>query len=152
MRHNGMRGVPYDHIVLVSLDTLRSDCIGAVPFRLWRRKYPEIGALPPTPLLDQIMGESAFFPNALTVTPYTASAHASVFTGRWPLRHGVWEQFNRGLRATSIFHRARRLGYRTLMKSDFWMMLGPPLGFTAAVDDFIDEDDDQFLEALAASP
>jgi choline-sulfatase len=63
----------------------------------------------------------------------------------------VWEQFNRGLRATSVFHRARRLGYRTLMKSDFWMMLGPPLGFTAAVDEFIDEDDDRFLDALAAS-
>jgi choline-sulfatase len=151
MRGSGIGSDGYDHVVLVSLDTLRSDCIGATPWRLWQRKYPEITHRPPTQLLDQIVGQSAYFPNAITVTPYTAGAHAAAITGRWPLRNGVWEQFNRGLHGTSVFHRARRLGYRTLLKSDFSMMLGPSLGFTAAVDDYIEEDEDRFLDALAAS-
>jgi choline-sulfatase len=141
----------YDHVVLISLDTLRSDGIGATPSQLWQRKYPEISYRPATRILDQIVSQSAFLPNALTVTPYTAGAHASTITGRWPLRHGVWEQFNRGLRAQTLFHRARGLGYRTLLKSDFPVMLGPALGFTAAVDEYIEEDDDRFLDALAGS-
>ncbi len=151
MRARRNHGDGYDHVILVSLDTLRSDCIGATPWRLWQRRYPDITRRPPTRLLDQIVDRSAFFPNTITVTPYTAGAHAAAITGRWPLRNGVWEQFNRGLRVRSLFHRARRLGYRTLLKSDFPVMLGPSLGFTAAVDEYIEEDDGRFIDALAAS-
>jgi choline-sulfatase len=141
----------YDHVVLVSLDTLRSDCVGAAPWRLWTAKYDDIDRPPRMPLLDEILASSAFFPNCVTVTPYTAGAHASVLTGRWPLRHGVWEQFNRRLRSQTLFTRARRLGYRTLMTSDFTLMLGPSLGMTADVDVFVEQGEDELLGAIAAS-
>ncbi|XYI01397.1 sulfatase-like hydrolase/transferase [Sorangium sp. So ce1128] len=137
----------YDHVVFISLDTLRSDCIGANPYKLWPSLYPGLRA-PVTPVLDALAAESAFFPNCIAAAPYTAASHASFFTGLWPLRHGVFEFFNRGLDAPTIFTLAKRLGARTLFKVDFPIILGSFLGFDRDVDEYIVEDDAAFLAAL----
>jgi choline-sulfatase len=69
-------GVP--SIVLVSIDTLRADHVGAYG--------AQTGA---TPSLDALAAEGVVFEGALSPVPVTLPAHASMFTGLLPHRHGV---------------------------------------------------------------
>lgn len=140
---------PYDHVVLASIDTLRSDCIAANPFKLWPEKYPGLAA-PRTDILDELVAQGCFFANCVSAAPYTSASHATIFTGNWPLRHGVYEFFNRKLRGETMFSQARRQGYATIMKSDFPFILGPTLGFDHDIDTFIVEDDEAYLAAIGA--
>lgn len=137
----------YDHVVLISLDTLRSDCISANPVKLWPGKH-QLTTQPATPLLDRLVSAGSFFPNTISAAPYTSASHATYFTGKWPLRHGVYEFFNRRLQSSTIFTQARRAGYRTVFKVDFPVILGPFLGFDAGIDDYIVEDDAAALNAI----
>jgi arylsulfatase A-like enzyme/Tfp pilus assembly protein PilF len=66
------------NVLLVTLDTLRADRIGAYGYR---------GAQ--TPVLDGLAARGARFAAATTTTPLTLSAHTSLFTGTWPTAHGV---------------------------------------------------------------
>ncbi|WP_219116730.1 sulfatase-like hydrolase/transferase [Janthinobacterium sp. UMAB-56] len=137
----------YDHIVLLSIDTLRSDCIGRNPLKLWPAKYPHLSA-PDTSVLDALVDEGAFFANCVSAAPYTSASHASILNGKWPLRHGVYEFFNKKLSGETLFTRAQRSGYRTILKSDFPLILGPTLGFDRGIDHFLVENDDAYLAAL----
>jgi arylsulfatase A-like enzyme/thioredoxin-like negative regulator of GroEL len=65
-------------IVLVSIDTLRADHVGA---------YGAKTAA--TPNLDQLAADGVVFLDALTPVPVTLPAHASMLTGLLPHRHGV---------------------------------------------------------------
>lgn len=140
-----------DHIVFISIDTLRSDLLSATQCKLWPDKY----GLDPRPIggvLDELASRSALFTNCITTAPYTSAAHASYFTGQWPLRHGVYEFFNRPLTSPTIFSRACQLGYRTLWKIDFPIILGSFLNFDRDVADYLIEDDDGFLKRLQEEP
>ena len=65
-------------VVLITLDSTRLDALGA------------FGGLPgTTPNLDALAGESVGYRWARTVAPLTLPAHTSMFTGFYPLRHGV---------------------------------------------------------------
>ena len=64
---------PPASIVLITIDTLRADHVDA------RRM----------PALDALGRDAIVFDQALTVSPLTLPAHASLFTGRYPPRHGV---------------------------------------------------------------
>ncbi|MAE95672.1 MAG: hypothetical protein CL910_13525 [Deltaproteobacteria bacterium] len=64
--------------VLVTIDTLRADHVGA---------YGSEAA--ETPTLDRLAGEGALFETALAVAPLTLPAHTSILTGLYPPRHGV---------------------------------------------------------------
>jgi len=71
-------GQPRPNVLFVVIDTLRSDycsCYG----------YP----LPTTPVLDELAAEGVRFANVYTPIPTTGPAHASLFTARPPLIHGV---------------------------------------------------------------
>ena len=141
----------YDHVVFISLDTLRSDCISYNPYKLWPSKYGldrEIS----TPVLDRIAAEGAFFSNCISAAPYTSASHATFFTGKWPLRHGVYEFFNRALATDTVFSAAHRAGFRTVFKVDFPIILGKFLGFDRGIDTYIVEDDDRFLDAIGKTP
>jgi hypothetical protein len=140
----------YDHIVLISLDTLRSDCVAANPYKLWPAKH-RVGDGPATPRLDALAAGGAFFPNCVTAAPYTSAAHATIFTGRWPLRHGLYEAFNRKLRSQTLFSRAKARGYDTFLKVDFPIILGPHLGFDRDIDRYLVEDDDAIVDLIAGS-
>ena len=140
----------YDHVVLISLDTLRADAVAANPWKLWPLKYGTDVELR-TPVLDELAGGGAFFANCIAAAPYTSAAHASVFTGLWPLRHGVYEFFNRKLSVPTVFTRAHRLGYRTYFKTDFPVMVGDLLGFTKDVDEYFVEEENDLLAALDPS-
>jgi choline-sulfatase len=137
----------YDHYVLISLDTLRSDGIAANPYKLWPAKY-KVADPPQTPMLDKMVAEGTFFPNCVSAAPYTSASHASILTGKWPANHHVVEFFNHRLRSRTVFAWARKLGFRTYLKSDFPLILGPHLGFSDDVDNYIVEDDEQYLSDL----
>ncbi len=137
----------YDHVVMISLDTLRSDAISANPLNLWKEKYPSLSP-PKTGVLDDLVGEGFFFANCVSAAPYTSSSHASFLTGHWPLHHGVYEFYNRKLRQETLLSRAAKLGYKAILKSDFPVILGPTLGFDRGVHEFIVEDDDRLLDSI----
>jgi len=69
------------NIVLIISDQFRWDCVGAMglnPMNL-------------TPNLDRMAGNGVMFRNAFCNQPVCAPARASMFTGQYPARHGVWK-------------------------------------------------------------
>jgi arylsulfatase A-like enzyme len=69
-------------IVLVSIDTLRPDRLSAGG-----------EARPTSPELDRFLREGTHFVNATTPSPGSAPSHASLFTSRSPVSHGVFTNF-----------------------------------------------------------
>ncbi len=65
-------------IVLISIDTLRADHVGA-----WG--YPK----PTTPFLDSLARRGIRFQNAFAPASWTLPSHMSLFTGCYPQSHGV---------------------------------------------------------------
>lgn len=72
------RSGPPKNVLLVSLDTVRADRLGC---------YGRADA--GTPRLDGLSKDGVRFDDASTTYPMTLPAHASLFTGRLPGRHGV---------------------------------------------------------------
>lgn len=66
------------NILLVTIDTLRADRVGALGSPL--------GA---TPHLDRLAARGTTFTAAFTTAPITLPAHASLLSGRLPFRHGA---------------------------------------------------------------
>lgn len=66
-----------ENLVLVTIDTLRADHVGIYGGRV------------STPHLDALARRGVALEQAYTPTPTTAPAHASLFTGLHPWRHGV---------------------------------------------------------------
>src|SRR5262245_38928703 len=67
-------------IVLFVWDTCRADRVEASGYRL-----------PTTPHLNEIARGGVVFRRAFTPSPWTPPAHASLFTGLLPRRHGLRE-------------------------------------------------------------
>jgi arylsulfatase A-like enzyme len=65
---------------VISLDTLRADHLGAYG-------YPRATS----PTLDALAKRGVVFDDASSPSPWTLPAHASLFTGLYPSRHGVKE-------------------------------------------------------------
>lgn len=136
------------HIILVSIDTLRADCINASPrAKEYAKKY-KIKTSLKTDVLDKILNSGLYYNNCFSVAPYTSAAHAAYFTGMWPLHNGVYEFFNRKLVKPTIFEYAKKMGYTTIFQTDFPIILGPYLGFTKGVDQYFIEDENKAFEAL----
>ncbi|GAF82716.1 unnamed protein product, partial [marine sediment metagenome] len=66
------------NVVLITLDTLRSDHVGCYGYRGVK-----------TPALDALAASGVRFADAVTPVPTTLPAHASILTGEYPPRHGV---------------------------------------------------------------
>jgi arylsulfatase A-like enzyme len=66
------------NLIVVSLDTLRPDRLGA---------YGHGRATSPS--FDALAARGALFTRAVSESPWTLPAHATLFTGLHPLRHGV---------------------------------------------------------------
>lgn len=72
------RPEPLRQVVIVTIDTLRSDhlpCYG----------YPRATA----PFLSRLAREGVVFEHAFTASAHTAPSHASLFTGLFPYQHGL---------------------------------------------------------------
>jgi Flp pilus assembly protein TadD len=66
------------NLLLITIDTLRADRLGC---------YGSTRGL--TPTLDRLASEGIRFDLALAHAPLTLPSHASILTGKTPLRHGV---------------------------------------------------------------
>ena len=71
------RSTPARVVLLVSIDTLRADHLGIYG-------YPR----PTSPVIDSLGREGVVFEDANSTSPWTLPAHASMFTGLYPNRHG----------------------------------------------------------------
>jgi choline-sulfatase len=91
-------------VLLVSIDTLRSDRVGA-----YGAKY---GA---TPTIDALAAEGLRCEKAMSPAPITLPAHATLFTGLYPPRHGVRHNgiFRLASERTTLAERFRDAGYAT---------------------------------------
>jgi arylsulfatase A-like enzyme len=100
----GCGGGSADSVVLITLDTLRIDALGAY------------GCSPSvTPNLDALAADGVVFDQAYTVAPLTLPAHASMFTGLVPPRHGVRDNGVAALpqSAVTLAERAKEAGLQT---------------------------------------
>jgi arylsulfatase A-like enzyme len=79
-RGNGAAARPlaYDHVVLVTLDTLRADHLGAYGYP---RKV--------SPFIDELAERGVVFERAYAAMSTTGPSHATMFTGLYPLQHRV---------------------------------------------------------------
>jgi arylsulfatase A-like enzyme len=90
------------NIIFINSDQFRWDCIGAAglnPMNL-------------TPNLDRMAQTGTFFRNAFAVQPVCAPARASILTGQYPAKHGVWRN-SLGLKpdAVTLATELNRAGY-----------------------------------------
>lgn len=69
---------PEPNVVLIVIDTLRADHL---PFYGYKKNT--------APFLSEIAAKSAVFDNTFSVSSWTASATASIFTSLYPVQHGV---------------------------------------------------------------
>lgn len=69
---------PGCNVVLISMDTLRADHVGAYGYELRDT----------TPSIDRLAARSVLFENAIAQSSWTRPAHMSIFTGRYPAEHG----------------------------------------------------------------
>jgi arylsulfatase A-like enzyme len=96
---------PDCNILLISMDTLRADHLGAYGY-----------ARPTSPNIDALASDSVVFERAFSQSAWTRPAHASMLTGLYPVEHGIVEMTRRSGLDESIPTLATILsdaGYRT---------------------------------------
>lgn len=92
------------NLLLVTIDTLRADRVGAYGYAAAR-----------TPHLDALAAAGLRFERAATVAPLTLPAHSSILTGTFPGWHGVRDNggFYLGDEQTTLAEVLRERGFRT---------------------------------------
>jgi arylsulfatase A-like enzyme/thioredoxin-like negative regulator of GroEL len=89
--------------VLITIDTLRADRVGAYGYTAAR-----------TPALDGLARAGARFDRAYAVAPITLPSHASIMTGRYPPGHGARHNGMRmDLRVATLAERFAYAGFAT---------------------------------------
>ena len=73
-----LRPRPSPNLLLITIDTLRADHVGAYGDRQAE-----------TPVLDALASRGARFAQALSTAPLTGPSHATILTGTYPPVHGV---------------------------------------------------------------
>lgn len=66
------------NVLLISIDTLRADYL---------KLYSSMGT--ETPHLQELAAEGILFKNAISQIPYTLPSHSTMFTGLYPIGHGM---------------------------------------------------------------
>ena len=70
---------PHGRFILISLDTLRADHLGAYGY-----------GRATSPFLDSLAARGTLFENAIAQLPGTLPSHMSIFTGLYPAEHAVF--------------------------------------------------------------
>ena len=81
------------HLLLITIDTLRADRVGAYGYRSAR-----------TPAIDTLAARGARFDSAFSSAPITLTSHATIMTGRYPPGHGARHN---GMRLDPPFRRSQ---------------------------------------------
>ena len=115
------------NLVIITIDTLRADRIGAYGYRAAR-----------TPVIDALAHGGVRFTHAYATAPITLTSHASLMTGRYPAGHG-----------------ARHNGMRLDLTTPGFVLketpnLTPPIQWTAVTNAVVNSNG-QFLVTLPAS-
>lgn len=137
----------YKKVIWISLDAFRADCVSVVKRKLYETEY-KVDVKLKRSRVDQLCEKSFVFTNTISAAPYTSASHASYFTGMWPMHHGVYDQFNSRLHATTIFQLAKRYGYTTAFKTDSPFLLGKYLNITKGVDKYFVEENKKILDYI----
>jgi len=127
---------PLPPIVIVSLDTVRADCLGSYG-----------GPAGATPALDAFAARATRHAECAATSPWTLPSHASMFTGLFPSEHGATsflpEEGYRGDNVLALPERhgtlaeaLRERGYRTGAFVANAIYLRPGLGLEAGFDAF----------------
>lgn len=66
------------NIILITMDTVRADHLSCYGYQRLT-----------TPNVDQLAREGVLYKNAYSTTSWTLPSHASIFTGRYPSKHGA---------------------------------------------------------------
>ncbi len=140
-------------LVLVSIDTLRADRLGAYGYRR-----------PTSPGIDRLAGESLLFEHCYSHSPKTAESHMSLMTGVLPTAHGVVNWSTKGSThssrpegLTTLAALLKGAGYRTQAYTSGGNV-GGRLGFEHGFDAYVEAGDSSLtlgrlgLEELARSP
>ncbi|MBK6426251.1 MAG: sulfatase [Blastocatellia bacterium] len=100
------------NILLISLDTLRFDCLAAIGERRFLGPQADLVA---SPHLDRLAAGGALFSQAVSAAPFTTPSHASLFTGLWLSQHGAHHQYKTPIAADArtLAERCFAAGYRT---------------------------------------
>ncbi len=113
------------NILLISMDTLRADALGA-----YDRTQTH------TPNLDRFAAQGTLFETTVTTFNWTLPAHASMLTGLLPITHAVRsERDTLPKRFTTLPEALREAGYQTAaITAGGW--LSPECGFEQGFDSF----------------
>jgi choline-sulfatase len=122
-------------IVLITIDTLRADRLGA---------YGSRAGL--TPNLDRFAQGAARFTAAVAQVPLTLPAHATILTGLHPARHGI--RTNDGFTLANVPTLAEALRARGFATGGF--IGGYPLRASSGLSRGFDRYDDDFLKRSTA--
>jgi arylsulfatase A-like enzyme len=90
------------NVILISLDTVRADHVGAYGYRR-----------DTTPNIDRLAGEGVVFENAFTPIPWTVGAHMSLLTSLYPTVHGIVHAARSSHTPDTLPMKLREAGYRT---------------------------------------
>jgi arylsulfatase A-like enzyme len=116
------------NIVLISIDTLRSDRLGAYGY-----------ARKTSPTLDSLAEEGVVFENAIAESPWTLPSHVTMMSGQRPSSHGVILQRDRISSSTVLLaEQLQRSGYATYGFAD-GAFLRPRYGFDRGFDRYESE-------------
>ncbi len=113
------------HLMVVSIDTLRPDRLGAYGYDR-----------PSSPTLDELAASGVLFENASTVAPWTLPSHASLVTGLYPRHHGAKRHVEAlAEEVATLAERLRDAGFQTsaVVNSKF---LDKKYRFDRGFDDF----------------
>jgi arylsulfatase A-like enzyme len=132
-RHDGGATDDAPNVVVVLIDTLRADHLGAYGYDR-----------PTSPNIDRFAAEGTLFERAFSQSTWTKPAMASFFTGRYPSQHQTNLERSR-LPETEVLlpEVLGHVGYRTAVFSgNPWVT--PEYGFDQGVDHFHSVYDDRF--------
>ena len=104
------------NVVMISIDTLRYDCVGYQPDKRELIKHDVLKYLE-TPTLDSIAEKSLCFTQCISTSTYTTASHASIFTGLYPPGHGVRAFYDTKIsdEVITVAEVLRKKGYRTIL-------------------------------------
>ena len=96
---------PEPNVLLITVDTLRADRLGAYGFQLAT-----------SPGIDRLAAQGVVFERAISGASFTAGSHASIMTSRYTREHTIGYDNNGGYPAGGRHHTRRDLqreGYQT---------------------------------------
>lgn len=117
------------NVILISLDTLRADRLGAYGY-----------SRDTSPTIDALANEGAIFYNHVSVSSWTLPTHVSIFSGLYPTTHGVTRDGMKIGKDTDLMAEVlARSGYRTFAFTG-GHYVGKRYGFDRGFESYLNSD------------